>query len=124
MCRHRSGITRSSFADTQAVLSGGTDGAGSATTRRPARCMLITSRSPTGQATARRPRRMFIGFARRPAMLLCVLAFVLAGFAPSAATAAVPSTPSAPYGTDGEVDGITTLGNTIYLGGAFNHVGL
>src|SRR3954451_14073119 len=62
--------------------------------------------------------------ARRPAMLLCVLAFVLAGLAPSAAAAAVPSTSSAPYGTDGDVNAVATLGNTIYLGGLFSNVGL
>jgi hypothetical protein len=61
----------------------------------------------------------------RPARF-CLVALVLAlgAVAPSIAGAAVPSTSTAPYGTDGEVDGITTLGSTIYLGGSFSHVGL
>src|SRR5689334_18777997 len=47
----------------------------------------------------------------------------LAGFAPSTACADLPSTPALTYGTDGTVDALARLGNTIYLGGQFSNVG-
>src|SRR4051794_165136 len=57
---------------------------------------------------------------------LCVaaLAVVAVALAPAAAGAAVPSTSASTYGTDGTVNAITTLGDTVYLGGAFENVGL
>src|SRR4051794_38282439 len=57
---------------------------------------------------------------------LCVaaLAVVAVGLAPAAAGAAVPSASVSTYGTDGTVNAITTLGDTVYLGGAFENVGL
>jgi trimeric autotransporter adhesin len=58
--------------------------------------------------------------------LACVAGVIvfLAGFSPAAAGAAVPSTPATTYGTNGGVDAVARLGDTIYLGGSFSQVGL
>jgi hypothetical protein len=62
----------------------------------------------------------------RARLSLCVaaLALLAAGLGPAAAVAAVPSTSASTYGTDGTVNAIATLGDTVYLGGAFENVGL
>jgi trimeric autotransporter adhesin len=60
----------------------------------------------------------------RLGLLLATLAVVAAAFAPAVAGAAVPSTSASTYGTDGTVNAITTLGDTVYLGGAFDNIGL
>jgi len=70
-----------------------------------------------GEGDVRRPRRI-------APLGLCVLALALVGLAPSTAAAAVPSTSALSYGTNGNVNAIATLGDTIYLGGQFTQVGL
>jgi hypothetical protein len=69
-----------------------------------------------------RSRRIRTRLAR--SLGLCVVALALVGLAPSTAAAAVPSTSALSYGTDGQVDAIATLGDAIYLGGNFTHIGL
>jgi hypothetical protein len=50
---------------------------------------------------------------------------LLAGaLVPAGAGAAVPSTSVSTYGTDGDVNALTRLGDTVYLGGSFSHLGL
>src|SRR4051812_49690023 len=62
--------------------------------------------------------------ALRRAASLGLCAGLIAVLGPAAAGAAVPSTSASTYGTDGTVNAITTLGDTVYLGGAFENVGL
>src|SRR3954451_4800512 len=73
---------------------------------------------------ARRPSSMRTHPARPLCLGLCALAVAFVGVAPTAAMADPPSTPSLTYGTDGTVEALARLGNTIYLGGVFSNVGL
>jgi hypothetical protein len=67
---------------------------------------------------------MRIHVARPLCVGLCALAVAFVGFAPSSAMADPPSTPSLTYGTNGTVEALARLGNTIYLGGVFSNIGL
>ena len=60
--------------------------------------------------------------ARLIAAFASVIAFAV--IAPGAASAAIPSTAAATYATDGPVNAIKTLGDTVYLGGSFSNSGV
>src|SRR3954453_11411690 len=87
---------------------------------------MVRYRRHGGRVTdSLRTRIPFLRRSRVARLAVCApLALLVAALAPAVAGAAVPSTSASTYGTDGTVNAITTLGDTVYLGGAFDNVGL
>src|SRR4051794_35281452 len=87
---------------------------------------MVRYRRHGGRVTdSLRTRIPFLRRSRVARLAVCApLALLVAALAPAVAGAAVPSTSASTYGTDGTVNAITTLGDTVYLGGAFENVGL